>query len=48
VAAAGRGAVEKEEGGRSSLGAVEMPAGERPDARGDATEHGHGVAVISA
>jgi hypothetical protein len=39
--------MEREEGGRLSLGAVEMPVGERPDAGGGTTEHGHGTAVIS-
>ena len=40
--------MEREEGGQSRSGAVEMPSVERLDAQGGATEHSHGVAVISA
>jgi hypothetical protein len=39
--------MEREEGGQPRLDAVEMPAGELPNARGGATRHGHGAAVIS-
>jgi hypothetical protein len=38
--------LEKEESGRPRSGAMEMPASERPDAEGGATEHGHGAMVI--
>jgi hypothetical protein len=39
--------MEREEGGQPRSGTVEMPAGERPNVGGSATEHGHGTAMIS-
>jgi hypothetical protein len=40
--------MEREEGERLRSGATEVPAGERSDTIGGATEHGHGDTVIFA